>query len=506
VTSGPELLAVEPRAVDRRLLVVLAVGVVVVALVLGGLAVVDRFRGGASSPTALADRVLTAVDHEDLPALARLVEPDERAALTRVVRSWSRRLGDLALPAPVGGGAAVPVAAALDGLELDVSDRTTRVVAQSGDLAVVDLTGLAVRVRSDPAAAHGLLRAWFTYRDVNAPQDRTYDAASLPSLGALPRLVSVERSGRWYLSVLGTLVGPSVSDDSVPSVSTPTPTASPSAQAAVETTLRTLLDGRTRTDPSTLAGTLDPSGSDLLQLWASELATSGLDRSPVPVTALRTSAGPVEGSRAVVRVEALKVGDGASLDLAGGCLAVIRERSCLHPSGYRYAGGIGTLSAFELLGHDGSFSLTAVRTSAGWRTSLPESLADALVAYADGLTREQVLMVVGEDGLDAPQGALVLDRPSDVTFTSGGYARLTVHVGSPGLYRVVPSPDGSNRASLYGPDGEPALQPFFPNDSVYRLTAGDHTLQVWADDTFARTLDPPGGAPYVQRVEVRTVR
>jgi len=92
------VLAVEPRAVDRRLLVVLAVGVLVVALVLGGLAVVDRFRGGASSPTALADRVVTALDEEDLGALARLVEPDERVALTRLVGSWSRRLDDLRLP------------------------------------------------------------------------------------------------------------------------------------------------------------------------------------------------------------------------------------------------------------------------------------------------------------------------------------------------------------------------------------------------------------------------
>ena len=75
-TAGPEMTAVEPRAFDRRLLVVLAVGVVVVALVLGGLAAVDRIRAGASTPTALADRVLTALDHEDLagPARAYMLE------------------------------------------------------------------------------------------------------------------------------------------------------------------------------------------------------------------------------------------------------------------------------------------------------------------------------------------------------------------------------------------------------------------------------------------------
>ncbi|MGI3781594.1 MAG: hypothetical protein ACRYG2_12545, partial [Janthinobacterium lividum] len=266
-----------------------------------------------------------------------------------------------------------------------------------------------------------------------------------------------------------------------------------------------LLDGRTRTDVSALASTLDASGSDLLQLWASEVATTGLDRSPVPVTALSTRGGQVNGSRAVVRVEAVKVGNGASLDLGGRCLAVTRERSCLHASGYRYSGGIGSLSAFELLGRDGSFSLTAVQGAGGWRTSVPESLADALTAYADALTREQVLMVLGEERLDAPQGVLQPGRPRDVAFTSGGYARLTVRVERAGLYRVVSGPDGSNRSTLYGPDGQADLQPFFPNDSVYRLTPGDHTLEVWADDTFSRTLDQAGGGAYVQRVEVRSV-
>jgi len=487
------VLAVEPRAVDRRLLVVLAVGVLVVALVLGGLAVVDRFRGGASSPTALADRVVTALDEEDLGALARLVG------------SWSRRLDDLRLPETVGGGPQVPASTALDGLRLDITGQAPRVAARSADVAVVDLGGLAVRVRSDPGAARGLLRVWFAYRHVDEPQDLTYSAENLPALGALPRLVTVERSGRWYLSVLGTLLGPDVASGGLPDVQAVRPAPSPTSQAAVEATLRALLDGRARTDVSVLASTLDPAGADFLQLWASELATTGLDRSPVPVTGLSTRGGPVAAGRAVVHVDTLEVGDGSRLDLAGRCLEVIGDRGCLHRSGYRYSGGLGSLSAFDLLGHDGSFSLTAVQDPDGWRTSVAESLADALVAYADGLTREQVLMVLGEERLDVPTGVLDPDQPQDVVFTSAGYALRTVHVAQAGLYRVVPSPNGSTRASLYGPDGEPSLQPFFPNDSVYRLTPGDHTLVVWADDAFSGTLDQAGGAAYVQRVEFRTV-
>ena len=502
----PDVLDVEPRTADRRLLLVLAVGVLVVALVLGGLAVVDRLRGGASSPVALADRVVAALDDEDLPALGRLVEPDERRALLRLATSLQGRLADLDLPPAVVGAAPDGEGDPSDGLDLDVRGAAPTVVARAGDVAVVDLGGVSVRLRGDPGVARGLLRAWFAYRHVSVPQDQSLTGDRLPAPGALPRLVAVERSGRWYLSPLGTLLGPDVAGGSLPDVEAVTPLPAPDPRTAVEATLRTLLDGGVQSDVSGLAGTLDGSGADLLQLWASEVATTGLDRSPVTVTALRTTAGPVDGDRAVVRVEQLRVGDGSAVDLAGRCLTTYGTRSCLRPSGYRYVGGIGSLGALELLGRDGAFTVTAVRRGDGWVTSLPESLADAAIGYADGLTREQALMVLGDERLDTPSGVLDPGRAEDVAFTSGGYALRTVRVAEAGLYRVVPGPAGANRSALYGPDGQPSLQPFFPNDSVYRLTPGDHTLLVWADDGFTRTLRQPGAAPYVQRVEVRAVR
>jgi len=499
----PEVLTVEPRSVDRRLLLVLGVGVLVVALVLGGLAAADRLRGGASSPTALADRVVSALDREDLGALVRLVEPSERTALVRLADAWTHRIDALDLPTAVDGGPTGSGAHALDGLDLDLTGATPRVEAETGDVAVVDLGDLAVRTRITPDAAHGLLRAWFGYVQLEQPRDVTYRGTTLPSLGTLPRLVGVERSGRWYLSVLATLLGPTVSEGNRPDVSVLTPTPSPTPSAAVEATLRALLDGRAPSDVAALVRTLDPSGADAVQLWSSAVATTGLDRSPGPVTVSTTAEAP-DGDRAVVRVSSLTAGRRSEVVLAGPCLTVSGERSCLHASGYRYNGTFGTLGTLELLGHDGAYSLTALHGRDGWTTSLPESAADALVAYGDSLTREQVLMVLGRERLDVPGGTLEPDVAADVVFTSGGYAVRTVHVARAGLYRLVPSTAGTNQASLYSPDGEPAVQPFFPNDSVYRLGAGDHTLVVWADDGFAATLARP--APYGQRVEVRSVR
>ncbi|SDU82604.1 hypothetical protein SAMN04488544_0556 [Microlunatus sagamiharensis] len=496
------MLAVEPRPVDRRLLLVLGVGVLVVALVLGGLAVVDRLRGGASSPTRLASGVVTALDHEDLGALARLVEPSERAALARLGSSLAQRLVDLDLPQAVGGGRAGDDARPLDGLDLTLTGASPRVESEGGGVAVVGLGDLVVRVRSDPARAHGLLRTWLARERVSEPEVESYGVGDLPGLGRRTGLVAVERGGRWYVSVLATLLGPAVPAGSPTAVEALEPTPAPDPQAAVESTLRALLDPQARRDAVPLARTLDASGSDVVQLWAGRLALSGPDRSSPQVSGLLTTPGPSEGGRTVVRVGALRLG--TSLDLAGPCATVGRRTSCLRPTPYRYAGGAGTLGALELLGHDGAFSLTAVQDGDGWRTSLPESVADAVLGYARGLSRAQVLMVLNAERSDVPSGVLDPDVVRDVTFTDGGYALLTLRVTRAGLYRVVPSPAAANRAIVYAPDGQPGLQPFFPNDSVYRLQPGDHTLLVWADDAFSATLRT--GVPYVQPVGVRAIR
>ncbi len=499
--TGPEVLAVEPRTVDRRLLVVLGVGVLVVALVLGGLAVVDRLRGGASSPTALADRVVTALDHEDLGALGRLVEPSERAALVRLGTALSQRLAELDLPEPVGGGRAPDGADPLDGLDLTLTGASPHVDSRGGDVAVVGLGALVVHVRSDPGRAHGLLRTWFARERMTEPEEEAYDVGDLPGLGTRPGLVAVRREGRWYLSVLATLgLGVAAGRPTAVEDVEPAPSADP--EAALRATVVALLDPRTRSDASALARTLDASGSDVVQLWAGQLGLTGLDRSPAGVTGLTTSPGPAEDARAVVRLDALRVG--TDVEVAGGCATVDGRRTCLRPTPYRYAGGSGTLGGLELLGHDGAFSLTATRTGDGWRTSLPESAADAVIGFARALTRAQVLMVLDAERSDAPGGVLEPDRRQQVAFTSGGYALRTLHVTRPGLYRVERSPAAENRASLYAPDGEPGEQPFFPNDSVYRLQPGDHTLLVWADDAFSATL--LSGAPYTQPLEVRSIR
>ena len=494
------MLDVAPRSVDLRLLLVLGVGVLAVALVLGGLTVLDRVRGGASSPSVLAERFTTALGEKDLGTLVRLVEPGERAALRRLADAWSHRLADLDLPDAVGGGSGD--AGPLDGIDLTFTGATPRLESRSGDLAVVGLPNLTVRVRSTPGDAHGLLQAWFTYRRVTTPSDLSYPASALPG-DLRPRLVVVERSGRWFVSLLATFFGPGVAAGSTADLQAVEAAAAPDPQAAVEATVRSLFDALGRRDVDPFAATLDPSGADLARLWTSQLETPGTGQDE-RLDTLRTAAGPGDGRRARVRIDALEVSGGSRFELSDGCASNPPvARACLHASGYRYADGVPELSAFALLGHDGAFWLTAVNDRDAWRTSLPDSLADALISYADDLTRAQVLALLRRPTLDQPGGSLRPDVAEDVLFSTAGYALRTLHVEHAGLYRVVPSPTGGNRAAVYDADGQPSIQPFYPNDSVYRLDVGDHQVLVWADDEFVAALDR--STPYVQRMVVRSV-
>ena len=83
-------------------------------------------------------------------------------------------------------------------------------------MAVVDLGDVAAAAARRPAARPA---AWSgrgsPTSTVRLPQDRTLTGDQLPAVGALPRLVAVERSGRWYLSPLGTLLGPDVAGGSL---------------------------------------------------------------------------------------------------------------------------------------------------------------------------------------------------------------------------------------------------------------------------------------------------
>ena len=159
---------------------------------------------------------MAALDRQDVGALVRLVEPGERAALVRLAGSWSDRLAGLDLPAAVGGGAVGTPADALDGLDLDLTGATPQEESRAGDVAVVGLGDLAVRVRTRPEDAHGLLRAWFALQHTDRPSDLTYPVDDLPGLGVRQRLVTVERSGRWYLSLVATLLGPGIPKGSSP--------------------------------------------------------------------------------------------------------------------------------------------------------------------------------------------------------------------------------------------------------------------------------------------------
>ncbi len=500
-----------PRVSNRRVLLVAVSLLAVAALVLSTLGVVDLVRGGTRSPQTLASALGTALDRGRLPRLLALVQPEERPALQRLSEGLSRDAQRFGLRGDAG-----PDALSLDGLRLDLTGVSARAELVSADLAVLTFDRGQVRVRTEPAKTTGVVAGYLGLRRITGPGDARVDLGSSGPAHSGWRVLAVRREGRWYVSLLMTLLERQLDAASDPTTGTGGRLAVPAApagerggfedpeEAAVALT-RALVAVPTAADVSALAATLDSTGALAVNRYAPLFFS---DDQPVTwgvQTAVfdSTRQGP---DRAVVRIRSLILtsADGRQVDLGPRCVAGGTRPRCLHDNTYRYDGH-PSVGWFDLLGPDGTFALTAVRQDGRWRIGLADSLADRIVAGVGALSREQALALLHRVPLTEPTAQLVPGRPRQIAFTSAGYATAALHVDRAGLYRIMPSPTGYQRGTVYAADGQPAPQKYFPNDDSYDLVGGDYTVLVWADEAFTRVLDGRVAGPYRQRVEVRRV-
>lgn len=504
-----EVLQARPRVSDRRVLLVAVAVLLAVVLLLAGLTRVQRLRGGSPSPAALAAQLTVAVDAEDLGRLAGLLDPAERTAVQRLSGALTADLSRLDLPgvdvADGSGGLT------LAGAQLDLTGTRADVEQLSADVALLTFGAGQLRVRVDPSATHGLLAAYLTDRRSTTRTDRTLPLVQLGGPQRAVRVLAVRDHGRWYASLLLSLLerdlGPGSSDSApargaLPPVGAPGSSSPEAAAAALVTAATEAYDAG---DPAVLASALDRTGAIAAALYGPALTGSTLAHAHWRVDRATFRSIPQGPGRAVVQVEGVALSSPSrTITATPRCITEPTGRHCLTASGYRYPGSPGS-GAFELLGRGGALGLSTVPDDQGWHVGVADSVADAIVAYAGGLTREQGLALLGRARLDAPRTRLVPDRAGSVAFTSAGYAVADLHIDRAGLYRLLPSPAGFHRGSVYQPDGTPAQQKFYPNDDSYQLAPGDYTVLLWADDDFAATLRNPD-RPYVQRVEFRRVR
>jgi hypothetical protein len=202
----------------------LLVGCWVVALVL--LAVAARpllfpAETGADSPQAAVAQLAQGIADLDVAAVVRVVDPEEAADPEVVVDAYDRledrllRVGDqppgdlsevlaAADGSPSVGNLGRSHLAVLSALELDLDDLDLAVEEESGDGVPVLILDGVLEVRSDPRGLGDHLRgrvsgAGLASYDMPLAGDWRYDGTPVPAY-----LVTVEREGRWYVSLRAT--------------------------------------------------------------------------------------------------------------------------------------------------------------------------------------------------------------------------------------------------------------------------------------------------------------
>ncbi len=287
---------------------VIGAGVAVVALVGGGAFAFTRIRsnetsGGAASPSAVGTALTTALSAEDALGVVDLLLPGERATfrqpLVDMIDNLKRLeiLDDTANLGKVGGLDIEFADVAVTATETNVDDISNIVV--TGD-STITVDGATVPI--------GDLLI-----------DKAFDG-DRPEMDAEPqnesvewKMTTVERDGRWYLSLFYTLAEQARGDQQIPDAPVALNGAS-SPEGALDKYLQTISDQ----DLEGLLGTLNPNEAEALQRYAplfiddaqqeldnlgiewkitkTEFATEGSgDRRSVELTSLRFEAA-FEGS------------------------------------------------------------------------------------------------------------------------------------------------------------------------------------------------------------------
>jgi hypothetical protein len=176
--------------------------VLVVALVATGVTILllrGGGEGGADNPQAAVVDFLAAAERNDVFAAADLLDPSEQASVRRVLDKTHDAAENTGYQQ--GGGRN----GLLDGVRFSADDVQTEVTEVRDDLARVTMTGGQLAFSFDPAKAnegvrdvlgdkHQTDRTWTT-KDLSIHEHGSDDRVP-------PALMTVKRSGKWYVSLL----------------------------------------------------------------------------------------------------------------------------------------------------------------------------------------------------------------------------------------------------------------------------------------------------------------
>ncbi len=304
----------------------------VVALLGAGVFAVTRIAGGddgggADSPQAAGEALLSAVEAEDALGVIDVLLPGERETLrgplTDLV-SELRRIEVLSDTADL---------AAVGGIDIELADEQVAVVETN----VEDIVNLAISGRASASVDGEALPIGDLLLDNDAnPSDLTQEAGE-PEPFELP-LTAVREDGRWYVSAFYTIAEqirqdmedpPEIPAEGIPAVGGDTP----------EDAMDNVLDGIEALDLQGVIGSLDPQEFEALQRYAPlfiEDAQAELDQADAAIT-IDDPEYSVSGSGSTrsVGIDYLRVtidveDDPGTITLDGGCWTVAARDDTLN--------------------------------------------------------------------------------------------------------------------------------------------------------------------------------
>lgn len=405
--TGVVTVGVPPRRWNTSALVMASL--LTVAALAAAVFAVSKIRdnpGGAASPGAAVEGFFTAMAEQDVLGMLDMVDPGERRTFRQPLIDMvaeGKRLGLLDDTATLRSVA---------GVDIDV--QSLRVIERpvTADIVNVDVRGVLVAsadVRQLPLG--DLVREWVA--DVESDVAVVVATESLDGL----RITTVERSGRWYVSLFYSVAESLRLEAGLPPVASDSgvrASGSDSPEAAMERVLRALES----LDLELFIAVLDPNEAAALQRYAplflddaqAELDALGLRWRVDDVTWSVT----VTGDRAVVVPVSLRIvgdldGDDLQVSFDDDCLTIRLGRdlttSCVRDVAQardvlaEEAGLVGDDEALVLAFFDdlaaafddvGETGFVATRTNGAWYVSPIATVTEALFTLIRALDRTEL--------------------------------------------------------------------------------------------------------------------
>ncbi len=456
--------------------------------------------GGASSPEAAVESLVTAINQEDPTGAMAALAPDEVRTLADLLSEIEGRAQGAAL-----AGESSPYS----GFDLEITDVELSVEELSDNAARVDIddatsewqvdaAGLGTQVR--PIATEGTYTGEVDRDDLTyADAFYDYDADREVEVEVEPFLIAVKRNGGWYVSPYLTAMAWLAEALGLPEGDFDVDTAGLDAADTPEEALVELVDAADELDPEALQPYLPTNEFLLLAVYEDAIEdlvdelTENNEGFTLDVDDSSLRVDELSGGRKRVAIEEVS-GDLETVDydgytesfeweIDGLCLTVTdfedSREACLDDA--EDAEELLDVLEFEEL------FVVVEQDRGGWVVSPMATMIQYGTELLPKLSDPWIHLLLGIEQLAPADAEAIIGEPTDVSINEAGYAVVTTAIEEGQRVLLTAEAHAELHTDVYGPD----------LDSVYGELRGDqveqggqHTLVLHGDagDTHTITL------------------